>query len=185
MTRGPLSPTQLEQAIASLSERQRVALRMTARGHESKTIAPVVERSRFTIDKDLEKAMAILGARDRHEAARWLVDHEADRYEPFVYEPQALPPPQQSGNLIGSEAMQHPPPGSRVGEERAQFAFSDIGHDSGGMRQPGETEQGRNRLPGWQLIALAIAGAIAVVVMLAGMLAVSGGLQTLFVRAFS
>lgn len=184
MTRCPLPAEQLEAAIASLTERQRLELRMTARGHESKTIAPVVERSQYTVDKDLEKAMAILGARSRFEAARWLVDYEDGRYESLVYEPQGLPPPSQSGNLAASVAMQQPP-GSGVGEERTVFAFSDIGGDAGRLREPGGIEQGRNRLPAWQLFGLAIAGAIAAVVVLAGMLAISGGIQTLFVRAFS
>ncbi|HSX57368.1 MAG TPA: helix-turn-helix transcriptional regulator, partial [Sphingomonas sp.] len=74
-------PASFAAALAKLSERQRAALRLVARGHDSKTIAPQFGRSHHTIHKDLERAMNLLGARDRFEAARWLVDFEGERYE--------------------------------------------------------------------------------------------------------
>lgn len=171
-------------ALATLSDRQRAALRLVARGHDSKTIAPQFGKSHHTIHKDLERAMNALGARDRFEAARWVVDFEGDRYEAFVYEPQSLPYPSKTSTLASSEMTGSDPPGSSVNEERAQFTFATAA-SSNGATTSGADGQIRNRLHPWQLVAIAIAGAVAVVVVLAGMLAVSNELQPLLIRIFS
>ncbi len=177
------SPAAFAAALATLSERQRAALRLVARGHDSKTIAPLFGKSHHTIHKDLERALNVLGARDRFEAARWLVDFEDQGYEPFVDEPQGLPPSAQTGTLAMSEVTGSDPPGSSVNEERAQFTFTTARFT--GTMASGADRQIRNRLHPWQLIAIAIAGAVAVVVVLAGMLSVSNELQPLLIRIFS
>lgn len=172
-------------ALATLTERQRQALRLVARGHDSKTIAPQFGKSHHTIHKDLEHAKTALAARSRFEAARWLVDFEALNYEAFVYEPQSLPVREKPGNLSSSEVMRTVSSGSSIAEERAQFAFDGIGDTAGAMAPHGADVQIRNRLQPWQLAALAIAGAVAAVVMLAGMLAVFDRLQPLIARIFT
>lgn len=179
------TPERFATALAALSDRQRQALRLVARGHDSKTIAPRFGKSHHTIHKDLEHAKTALAARDRFEAARWLVDFEAQNYEAFVYEPQALPAGEKSGILSSSEAMGTISSGSSIAEERAQFAFDSIGAAAGAMAPPGAEVQIRNRLQPWQLAAIAIAGAVAAVVMLAGMLAVFDRLQPLIARIFT
>lgn len=179
------TPAQFAKAIASLSERQQQALRMVARGHDSKTIAPCFGKSHHTIHKDLERAKAVLGARDRFEAARWLVDFEGQRYEAFVYEPKPLFTASQSGNLEASEAMGITSSASSIAEERAEFAFGHIGDAAREAARPEGDAWIRNRLRPWQLVALAIAGALAAVTMLAGMLAVFDRLQPLIARIFT
>lgn len=176
---------QFAKAIAALTERQRQALRMVARGHDSKTIGPQFGKSHHTIHKDLEHAKTALGARDRFEAARWLVDFEGQHYEGFVYEPRPLPPFEKPGKLVLSEAMGASASGSSIAEERAQFAFDGIGDTISAAARPEAEVRIRNRLRPWQLVAIAIAGAVAVVVMLAGMLAVFDRLQPLIARIFT
>jgi len=70
-----------------ITERQREALRLVAQGYDSKQIGRMKGLSPFAIDKRLERAAKTMGAADRREAARMLMQDEGETYERIAYEP--------------------------------------------------------------------------------------------------
>lgn len=76
-----------EVAFERLTEPQREALRLVARGFESKEIARILGISPYAVDTRVTRAVRILGANGRKEAARQFAAFEETTYEPLVYEP--------------------------------------------------------------------------------------------------
>lgn len=64
--------------ILGLSEQQKACLRLVHQGLRTKEIAPIVQLAPASIDTYIRQAMIQLGTRDRREAARILVQSEAD-----------------------------------------------------------------------------------------------------------
>lgn len=73
-----------------ITEAQRVALRLVAQGYESKEIARRLGVGHHAIDKRIERAVRVMGATDRKEAARMLAIDESSTYERTAYEPSDL-----------------------------------------------------------------------------------------------
>jgi DNA-binding CsgD family transcriptional regulator len=79
-----------------ITDAQRVALRLAAQGYESKEIAPLLGVTYHAVDKRIERAVRVMGATDRKEAARMLMLEENQTYERTAYEPSdvEIPAPQ-------------------------------------------------------------------------------------------
>ena len=63
--------------VALLTERQRAYLRLVLQNRSSKEIAAVAGGSHRAVDKQLLKAMGVLGVTNRFDAARVMAEHEA------------------------------------------------------------------------------------------------------------
>lgn len=63
--------------VALLTERQRAYLRLVLQNRSSKEIAAVAGGSHRAVDKQLLKAMSVLGVASRFDAARVMAEHEA------------------------------------------------------------------------------------------------------------
>lgn len=96
-----------------ITERQREALRLAAQGYDSKQIGRMKGLSPFAVDKRLERAMKTMGASDRREAARMLMQDEGETYERTAYEPADVDIPEPDVNLMmpdGTGAQSYPWP---------------------------------------------------------------------------
>lgn len=67
---------QLGESAPNLPEGQKICLRLVARGMSSKEIAQKTGLAPLTVDTYLKQAMARLGASNRREAARKLLEYE-------------------------------------------------------------------------------------------------------------
>jgi DNA-binding CsgD family transcriptional regulator len=76
--------------IVLLTQRQMSALRLSLCGLNSKQIGRLLKVSNHTIDKDAERAMRIVGATSRFDAAQIVMRHFIGPYERFVYEAHPL-----------------------------------------------------------------------------------------------
>lgn len=77
-------------AVSQLSERQKTCLRLVARGMSSKEIAKETGLSPRSVDTYITDAIALLGATNRRDAARALLEQEASQQlrsqpEPIVH----------------------------------------------------------------------------------------------------
>lgn len=63
--------------VALLTDRQRAYLRLVLENRSSKEIAAATGASHRAVDKQLLKAMSVLGVSSRFDAARVMADHEA------------------------------------------------------------------------------------------------------------
>jgi DNA-binding CsgD family transcriptional regulator len=111
-------------AFDRLTEPQREALRLVARGFESKEIARVLGISPYAVDTRVTRAVRILGATGRKEAARQLAAFEETTYEPLVYEPSYADIPPSPGHAEPEAAwvrQQTTDRGNRVQEELALY----------------------------------------------------------------
>tara|TARA_R110000868_G_scaffold123031_15_gene326015 strand:- start:686 stop:1291 length:606 start_codon:yes stop_codon:yes gene_type:complete len=87
----------LEDRIAKLSDVQKQCLRLAASGRSSKEIAPEVGLSHQTVDQYIHRARVTLGAENRRDAARILMDAEsAQPFKQFELKPSRLDDPQNS-----------------------------------------------------------------------------------------
>jgi DNA-binding CsgD family transcriptional regulator len=92
-----------------LTEGQRECLRLVLAHKSSKEIARLLGKSRFTIDKRIERALRTLGVESRTEAALLLAGHErALGYERLVCEPQTLAAPDQPDIMTSSQSGEMP-----------------------------------------------------------------------------
>jgi DNA-binding CsgD family transcriptional regulator len=87
-----------------ITEAQRVALRLVAKGYESKEIARQVGVGHHAIDKRIERAVRLMGASDRKEAARMLMLEESSTYERTAYEPTDMDFPGSDGIVPPSDS---------------------------------------------------------------------------------
>ena len=67
----------LDDRITELSDVQKQCLRLAAGGRSSKEIAPLVGLTHRTVDQYLHRALQTLGATNRRDAARMLVEIES------------------------------------------------------------------------------------------------------------
>ena len=81
--------------IDQMTEAQRICLRLVLSHHNSKEIAAIVGVSPSAIDKRIERAVHLLGAGSRFEAARRLQDNEREPRDLIVTQDDAVvtPPP--------------------------------------------------------------------------------------------
>ncbi|WP_019833043.1 helix-turn-helix domain-containing protein [Sphingomonas sp. PR090111-T3T-6A] len=111
-------------AFDRLTEPQREALRLVARGFESKEIARILGISPYAVDTRVTRAVRILGATGRKEAARQLSAFEESTYEPLVYEPPYadIPPsPRHAEPDTTWVRQQETDRGNRMQEELALY----------------------------------------------------------------
>jgi DNA-binding CsgD family transcriptional regulator len=73
-----------------LTEAQREALRFVGQGYRSKEIARQLGVTHYAVNRRIERAVEIMGAKDRYEAARWLMAEEAGMCERIAHEPLHL-----------------------------------------------------------------------------------------------
>lgn len=71
-----MNQTDTNELFDKVTEKQRECLRLVARAMKSKDIAPILGIAHTSVDKRVERAMAIMKITDRGQAARMLVDHE-------------------------------------------------------------------------------------------------------------
>jgi len=91
--------------IAQLTDMQKRCLRLVAANRTSKEIAIEVGLTPMTVDQYLSRATAQLGAANRREAARILLeDDDQSAFRQFEFKPADLAGPQKSPNLELSEA---------------------------------------------------------------------------------
>lgn len=77
--------------LEKLTDPQRDVLRLVWRGYDSKEIGRQLGVSHYAINRRIERAVQILGARHRREAARLLAEHEGATCERIACEPLHLP----------------------------------------------------------------------------------------------
>ncbi len=113
----------LTSAFASLSDRQRLCLRLIGRGLTSKEIALETGLTPQTVDTYIKSAMAKLNASSRREAARALQGHEARLSQQLGSPPQAVAataptrhPEATAGRGGIARALIFPPLGGRRNE---------------------------------------------------------------------
>ena len=122
--------------IDLLTEPQRECLRLVATHHNSKEIAHLLGVSPSAVDKRIERAVQILGARSRFAAARALAAREGM----VIAEPEPIPDQQTSDRLpcdpIDLPPTPFPPPQTAQDEPwwlvRRLFGLSSPGHRIGG-----------------------------------------------------
>ncbi|WP_271067828.1 helix-turn-helix transcriptional regulator [Caulobacter sp. NIBR1757] len=74
-----------------LTPRERECLRLVARHHQSKEIARLLNISKSTVDKHIDRARERIGATDRRAAALALVAHENDLGIEYPPDPNPIP----------------------------------------------------------------------------------------------
>lgn len=79
--------------LERLTDPQRDVLRLVWRGYDSKEIGRQLGVSHYAINRRIERAVQILGARHRREAARLLAEHDGVTCERIACEPLHLPKP--------------------------------------------------------------------------------------------
>ena len=82
--------------LSKLSDRQRECLRLVAQLKKTEQIAAELGISPSTVNTHIERAVVILGATGRRDAARQLQAYEADRPEKSPTEFRRLSPPPPS-----------------------------------------------------------------------------------------
>lgn len=136
-----------EVRISRLSNRQRDCLRLIGELKGSKEIARELNISQNTVNSYVAEAVALLGARDRREAAR-------------IYSSAATPEKIRDEYLRVEALVVHPP--SAFGDGNAQETHS------GGLRLPFRTEGSlRNDLTTNARLWWILAGAVLVALLLA------------------
>lgn len=99
--------TSVSDRTAQLTDMQKRCLRLVAANRTSKEIAIEVGLTPMTVDQYLSRATAQLGAANRREAARILLeDDDQSAFRQFEFKPADLAGPQKSPNLELSEASQ-------------------------------------------------------------------------------
>jgi DNA-binding CsgD family transcriptional regulator len=73
----PTDPSVPIDRVALLTERQKAYLRLVLQNRSSKEIAAATGGSHRAVDKQLLKAMSVLGVPSRFDAARAMAEHEA------------------------------------------------------------------------------------------------------------
>lgn len=97
--------TSVSDRIAQLTDMQKRCLRLVAANRTSKEIAIEVGLTPMTVDQYLSRATAQLGAANRREAARILLeDDDQTPFRQFEFKPADLAGPQESPNQELSEA---------------------------------------------------------------------------------
>lgn len=114
-----------ELPLESLSEQQRICLRMVFEHMTSKDIARRLDISHHTVDQRIKTAMRLLDAPSRVKAARMLARHEK-RHRRLVYQtPEIEPPPPDRPDRTPSHERGMPAghAGYAIQESRAEFGF--------------------------------------------------------------
>ncbi|HEX7782908.1 MAG TPA: helix-turn-helix transcriptional regulator [Sphingobium sp.] len=89
----------MENDIARLTEVQKKILRLVAEAKTSKEIAIETDLTPMTVDQYIHRAMNILGATGRREAARQLVEWESsNELRRFEFKSSLLAEPQETAN---------------------------------------------------------------------------------------
>jgi len=165
-----------------LTEGQRECLRLVLAHKSSKEIARLLGKSRFTIDKRIERALQTLGVESRTEAALLLARHEGSHeYEWLAYEPAALAAPLVSDIMAPSQSGERPD----GGHVRDSLGESDTSFDDWLGRRRRRLFRGplpatggkRNDLTMIERLIWIAVGALAIVIGLFVMLAVAESLQ--------
>lgn len=94
-----------EDALASLTEKERETLRLIVRGHGAKSAANELDLSVHTVNERLRAARRKLSVTSSREAARLLLEQEAGGHENPVYK-QLGDEPSASPSDIGSPSQQ-------------------------------------------------------------------------------
>jgi DNA-binding CsgD family transcriptional regulator len=113
--------TGVENEIARLTEVQKRCLRLVAEAKTSKEIAMETDLTPMTVDQYVHRAMLILGAGSRREAARRFIEWEASKeLKRFEFKSSPVAEPQESANPQGTvrglnwwEALRLPPTGGK------------------------------------------------------------------------
>lgn len=93
----------MSNAVASLDDNQRACLRLVAQGYTSKQIAQRTSLTPGTVDQYVYRATVALGAKDRREAARILVEAEKNaQFKQFELKPEPLVEPAMAGEKEAS-----------------------------------------------------------------------------------
>ena len=111
----------MENDVARLTEVQKKILRLVAEAKTSKEIALETELTPMTVDQYIHRAMLVLGAGSRREAARQFVKWESSQeLRRFEFKPALLAEPQETANssdtVRGSNwlaALKLPPTGGK------------------------------------------------------------------------
>lgn len=77
----------------SLSEKQKLCLRLVGQGLSSKEIAPIAQTTYGVVDNTIAAACLKLGVKNRREAARILIAEESNGVQQMHVQPPALVPP--------------------------------------------------------------------------------------------
>ncbi len=92
-------PRQENPNIERLTDAQREVLRLVWQGYDSKEMGRQLGLSHHAVNRRIERAVQVLGARNRREAARILAEHEGGTYERIACEPLHLPEPAESTTI--------------------------------------------------------------------------------------
>lgn len=108
------------QQLSELSEGQRSCLRLVARGMSSKEIARATGLSHYTVDTYIKRALPVVGASNRREAARIVVNSEQSQKMGSPSESVVF----QSDSVILSSGFSHRNPNVAL---RSLFGLPKIG----------------------------------------------------------
>ncbi|MCH4150612.1 MAG: helix-turn-helix transcriptional regulator [Sphingobium sp.] len=89
----------MNERISQLSDAQRTCLRLVALNLSSKEIAQQTKLSPQTVDQYLSKAAALLGASNRREAARLLLEWEDPAFNKSEFKPNRLASAENSPSM--------------------------------------------------------------------------------------
>ena len=98
----------VDDRISTLTEAQRIVLRLVWQGFESKDIARQLGVTHFAVNRRIERAIEILQLRNRKEAARALAQHEGAMCERIAWEPIPLAHPDESPDAGASAGNGRP-----------------------------------------------------------------------------